>query len=519
MKEKIKKIFGDNKEIIQNYRFTFILIVINTILSLILYDEYDYNELLTALFLTNIFFFCVETFIKKDKPKLILLFISLFTSSIFNHLLYKSDNTPRVTLLIFGVYLISFLLSIYKISKKEKNFADYFLKVVNNNLVLSVAAIIIQMGLLFITFAITELLLPDSSFDIFARMEIIFAGLFVVPCEILCLTTTKVEVLKPLKFLSCYILLPIVLISMCIIYSYLIKIIATMTMPSNEVFTIITVLFVIAIPTYLLIINYDDNKFVKTFLGKLSYAFIPLVLMAMYSLGIRIYNHGITLTRYCGIIIIGLEIMFIILSFKKNHKYFHNLLVYSSILVLISLIMPYTNCISVSRTSQLRRLTNIYKEDTIYEELSTSDKNTIYSSYNYLIHELNSEKYIPKYIDKNKIMPSYIDYNEPKTTKTINYHNPTDSVPVKGYNYLETIIINQYDYYIEDMLLKSTMDEDLKETFKNELYNIIETGNITSPEITLSDNYTLYLDDFQITYNEKNKKVVSLNLDGYLLKK
>ena len=95
--------------------------------------------------------------------------------------------------------------------------------------------------------------------------------------------------------------------------------------------------------------------------------------MAMYSLGIRIYHHGITITRYYGIIIISLEIIFFILSLKRNHKYLHNLLLFSAILVLISMTIPYINCVSVSRTSQLNRLTSIYKENTIYDNLSNEE--------------------------------------------------------------------------------------------------------------------------------------------------
>ena len=524
MKEKIKKLFGDTKEIFQNYKFTFILIVINTILMLFLYEEYDYNELLTALILSNILFFSVETFIKKDKPKLFLLLISMITSGILNHILYETNNTPRIPLLIIGIYIFIVLISIYKISKQEKNFANYFLKVVNNNITLAIASFVLELGLLFITFTISELLIPDSSVDIFLKMEILLFGLFIVPGEILCLTNTKKETLKPIKFLSCYILLPIVLISLFIIYSYFIKIIITSTIPSNQIFTIITILFIITIPTYILIINYDDNKFIKEVLNKLPYTLIPIIIMAMYSLGIRIYNHGITITRYYGIIIISLEIIFFILSLKRNHKYLHNLLLFSAILVLISMTIPYINCVSVSRTSQLNRLTSIYKENTIYDNLSNEEKDIVYSSYYYLTNELDSETYIPAYIAKEKITHNYIDYTSIR--KNISYYNQDENIPVNGYNYIKVLSINEYNKEINSLQLSNIelydneLDNNhLKKIFKDYLYNIIEEGEITNPEIILDDNYKIYLEEFHLSYNKETNKLYSINISGYLLTK
>lgn len=525
MKEKIKKLFGDNKEIFQKYKFTFILIAINTILMLFLYEEYDYNELITALMLTNILFFMVETYIKNDKVKLPLLLLSVISSAGFNHILYETTNTPRIPLLIAGLYISIGLITVYKISKQTKNFSEYCLKVVNNNIILAIASFVLELGLLFITFTISELLMPDTSFDLFFKMEIIFLGLFVVPGEILCLTNTKAEALKPLKFLICYILLPIVLISMVIIYSYFIKIIVTNTLPSNQIFTIITILFVITIPTFILIINYDDNRYIKEVLNKLPYAFIPLIVMAMYSLGIRIFNHGITITRYYGIIIISLELFFLIISFKKNHKYIRSILLFSTILVLISMTIPYINCVSIARTSQLKRLTNIYQEDTNYDKLSNKEKELVYSSYYYLTSELNSEKYLPNYIDKNKITHNNVDYTQ-GDRKNINYYNREEYIPVKGFSYIKVLSNTEYNKDIDDLSLEylelysdTEKNDNLKKVFKQELQQILEVGNITDPYIKLDNQNEIYLDMFNAAYNFETNKIYSLNISGYLLTK
>ena len=525
MKEKIKNLFGSSKEIFKEYKFTFILIFITTALMLFLYDNSDYYELITALVLSGVLFFTVETFIKNENKKGIPLIGSIAVSALLNHVLYETDNTPRIPLLIAGIYVSVFIITIYKISKKHKNLSEYFIRVSSNNIIFYIASFILQLGLLFISFAITSLLITDSSYEIFARMEILYLGLFIAPGEILCLTSTKGEPLKLLKFLICYILLPIVLISMLIIYIYFVKIIITNAIPSNQIFAIITILFAIAIPTYILIMNYDDNKFIKRIINQLPYTFLPLIAMAMYSLGVRIYNYGITIPRYYGIMVIAIELCFFILSLKKNHKYMHSILLFGTALTLISMIIPYINCVSISRNSQLRRLTSIYKEDTIYENLSDEEKDIVYESYEYIKYDLNGEKYIPYYIDTSKIKYNYVDYIE-KDKKSISYHEYDKEIPIKGFSSLKEISVSEYDRNINNMDLDDIelyKDEDqnkiLKENFKNELEAIIEDGEVTNPSIKLDDKYEIYITNFSMSYDVKTNEVEYLNLNGYLLTK
>ena len=522
MKEKIKKIFGESKEIIEEYKFTFILILITTLLALFLYDDSDYNELLTTLMLSGVLFFMVETFTKKNKVKIPLLIGSVGISALFNNILYDTTSTTRIPLLILGLYATSFLVSIYKISKKTKDFHEYFLKIVNNNIALGIALSILQLGLLFITFTISELLIPNSSEDLFTKMEIIFLGLFSVPGELLCLTNTKVEAPKALKFLICYILLPIVLISMLIIYIYFAKMIITHSIPSNQIFAIITILFVIAIPTYILIMNYDDNKFIKRILNQLPWTFLPLIAMAMYSLGVRIYNYGITISRYFGIMVIALELGFFVLSLKKNHKHMRSFILYGTGIVLVSMVLPFINCVGVARTSQLRRLMSVYKEDTNYDALSTKEKNLIYDSYRYIKYDLDSEKYIPKYIDETKLTYN----NTSRVGRYISYYDHEDNISVKGFSYMKEINIDEYDVNINNMelndieLYKDKEQNDiLKIALKNELSVIIEDGDVTNPQIKLDAQYEIYIKSLSMSYNDETNEISYLNISAYLLTK
>ena len=223
MIEKIKKLIGNNKDILGSYKFTLILLLVNTIIALIDYENGDITELLTALLLSNVLFFTVETFIKEDKKKILPCLGSILVSAGINHILYETDSTYRVPFLALGFYLSIFIMTIYKISKKEENFNKYLLDIFNNNIILAISSIIIEFGLLFISIVTEELLFSNGYFDLIGRLEIIFFFLFVIPGEIICLNKTNTEELKISKLLICYILLPIVLFSELIMYIYFSK--------------------------------------------------------------------------------------------------------------------------------------------------------------------------------------------------------------------------------------------------------------------------------------------------------
>ncbi len=87
MIEKIKKLIGNNKDILLNYKFTLILLLINTIIMVIDLDNNDLTELLTALLLSNVLFFTRKTFSNKGEKKIIPLLSSTLLSWLIKHFL------------------------------------------------------------------------------------------------------------------------------------------------------------------------------------------------------------------------------------------------------------------------------------------------------------------------------------------------------------------------------------------------------------------------------------------------
>ena len=525
MIEKIKKLIGNNKDILLNYKFTLILLLINTIIMVIDLDNNDLTELLTALLLSNVLFFTVETFINKDKKKIIPLLASTLISFGINHILYETDMTLRIQFLILGFYVSIFIMTIYKISKKEENFNKYLLTVFNNNIVLAISSLILEFGLLFISIVTEELLFPNSYFELTLRLEIIFFFLFIVPGEIICLNKTNTEELKISKPLICYILLPIVLFSELIMYIYFFKILLTWTMPENILFTFITILIVIAFPTFILIDNYaKESKFITMINKYVKYSFIPIMIMQLISISIRLFAHGVTITRYFCIMIMAFEIITFILLFKK--KNLHSVLIYATILVVIAFIVPFVNSVAISRASQINRLTAIYKEDTDYDKLTIDEKDEIYDIYSYIDYELDAEKYLPNYIDKDKIRHTYIDYKT-DAERNINYQNREKEFDIEGYTKFKSLDVSEYHYgnpvkvnnlTLDDLYLTNTAtDKEIIETFKRYLANEMEAEEITNNVVILNDNYKYYITYFNMNYNIALQEISNVTIEGYLL--
>lgn len=523
MKDNVIKLFGNSKGIFLNYKFTFGLIFINTLLLIFSINNTDNNEFVTALLFSNVLFFFVESFTIKDKNKILFLLSSVILSGVLNHILYVTENGPRIPILIFGIYIGIFLLTMYLIAKKEDNFYNYILRVFNNNIVLFISSIIIELGLLFITIVIDNLLLTNSDFNLYLKMEILFIGLFVVPGEIIALTNKNNDFLKLVKPLILYVLVPIVILLFIIIYIYLIKIIITFNIPKNSIFMIITALFIISFPTWLLLNNYKGISNIYDITIKyLPYLFILLIGMQIYSLFIRVYEYGFTISRYFGFTFILFEVGSIILSKIKNSKYLNRIFLFGMMLVLCSFSLPFINCISISSYSQVKIITSIYMEDTNIDMLDTDSKNKLDSAYNYLVNNLNGEKYLPTYIDKTKIEFDHYSYLDDRGY--INFDNKVKEIDISEYNKISKITIYESLYSshkkLDELSFKELNIYDnsiLKENLLLYLNIVLDKGNVSDYVVKLDDNYTLFIDSLYITYDKETRELSRLEIDGYIL--
>jgi hypothetical protein len=282
---------------------------------------------------------------------------------------------------------------------------------------------------------------------------------------------------------------------------YIIKILLLRYMPSNQIFRILSALFLIGLPIWTMISSFEEETLLDKINGKLPLLFIPFVFLQIYSIGIRIQKNGITELRYLCLIFILFEIIYIIIYLKNKEKVSKMLLIII-LLTIISTIMPYINMFSISNLSQYNNL-KIYKKKNEYTD---EDRVKIYGAYYYLEHSVEGEKYIDNYLteeEKNEIIEfNYDDNSEPNNTKNIYATKDFDYIEIEGYKKL--YIIDAYSYNNDETL---TIDEQ----FGNISFNTQSDDKIELDIALLINKYIQHEQNLDIFFKENNEIMIDNN--------
>ena len=139
-----------------------------------------------------------------------------------------------------------------------------------------------------------------------------------------------------------------VFIGFVIFYIYLIKIIAKLEMPSNQVFAVCTCLFSMGLFTSLMSLGINEVSKYNTAIKFLPIAFIPALILQIISIALRIAQHGLTSARYIGVMVIIFEIVYLV--FYILDEILHNkkvklekVLLIASLLIFIACFVPKIN--------------------------------------------------------------------------------------------------------------------------------------------------------------------------------
>ena len=174
--------------------------------------------------------------------------------------------------------------------------------------------------------------------------------------------------------------------SICMIvmgYGYVLKLILMRTMPSNEIFGILTALFFVSVPVWIMNEAYRDDSMRSRVASILPYAFAPLILMQIYSVAVRVMDYGFTPERYLGVMVILFEAI-TILFFKISRERSERLLLVIAVLTVISVAVPGINMYSVSSRSQKYFLDLYQQKVQAGEEYIAQNKGSYEQTWKYL---------------------------------------------------------------------------------------------------------------------------------------
>lgn len=214
-----------------------------------------------------------------------------------------------------------------------------------------------------------------------------------------------------LKVFSQYILLPLLLLYLVILYVYGGKIIALWDWPKGVVSWLIVAVSVLGIFTFLLIHPYgqkEENSWIKKFTKIFYFLVVPLILLLFLAISIRLADYGITINRYI-IILLGVWLTLVSGYFiigKNNIKFIPISL---CAMMLLMSFGPWS-MFSVSERSQANRLEHILEEHGILNDGKIINEQNIVIDSNYYQQDFENPNTTLISDSINNEIKSIIDY-------------------------------------------------------------------------------------------------------------
>ncbi|MEN2282428.1 DUF4153 domain-containing protein [Algoriphagus sp. SE2] len=349
-------------------------------------DEFDQQLSLVNLLLTLALgvplFFCVDILIEKLKLDftkrlfgwgIALIILTLIYFSFPEENTFTTTRIPYIRYIIYNLtahLLVAFLS--YWNEKSDLTFWKF-----NENLFLRIVlatfySLVIFTGISLALAAIRTLfsveIEPKTFFEIFIFTVGIFNTWFFlsgVPRNLEERISLK-SYPKGFKIFTQFILIPLLLVYLAILYFYGAKIILTWDWPKGIVSYMIIAISVLGIFTNLLLFPIQDQKestWIKTFYRAFYFLLIPLIVLLFLAIGIRIQDYGLTVNRYI-ILLMGIWLTLIVCYFTFGPARIKIIPISLAFFMIIGSFGPW-GMFSLSESRQVDRLEKILTDSNI----------------------------------------------------------------------------------------------------------------------------------------------------------
>ncbi len=395
---KLKTSFADYKVTIIGITLLTIYGAISSILpygyelSFFLYEEVFFEVLL--LFCTASLF--VETcFARNRKARLLGFAGAALAAGLFTFGLELDESvqiaqfsgallSQSARRFVVGYVLLLLASTLYLCFKKaHMQFEKYALKVFSNLFKTFIVYMILITGVTIIIGIVEVLFLEYSSLYLNPAGSLLVTGLYLAPNCIVALNDMKSEPGTFSYMIVKYVLTALTICAAVIVYLYVLKILILWEIPSNEIFSILSALFCFGMPIWIMAGYYQDGTIYSRLIAAMPYIFAPLIFLQVYSIGIRIWQYGMTTNRYLGMMLIVFEIGTLLIwhFFKGKHE---KILPFFCILVVISVFVPGMNMYRLSNSWQLFYLKKYYQAAGAGQQLSYLEYERLTGAWKYL---------------------------------------------------------------------------------------------------------------------------------------
>lgn len=547
IKKSFKSIIQGVKNAVERFPITIIVIFLYMLfLAIIIDTDWIADEVLEYVSYFTLYFSAGAFFteaIFNNKEKTSIVFYILFSLAAIAFIVIQEMAWGAQFLDIWWKFIVCYIstlviVGVYFLAKKSnKDFPEYMLKLVINWTKTSVVYWILAIGIAIISSIFIYLILDGDGYSLILRLELILVGIYYFPKMLYSFVDIENEVNNFFKGLIKYVLNSLVIIAFAIIYMYIVKILILRDMPKNQIFRILSALFVVGMPIWTMVSYFKDESFLHKISVKLPLAFIPFIFLQIYTIGLRISEYGLTPSRYMCVALIIFEIIYTLVYILKKQKIGGLLLVFNA-MIIISILVPRINMFKTSDLSQAKIL-QMYNDK---KDLSDEEKEKIYGAYEYLTDSEDGEKYIndiltKKAIEEVKEFYAITKDNEISKVEYISYYGDLEEINIKGYSTLKCVRAydyaynakksvkecfsnlkignSQHDYYIT-VDLEDTIEEYIENYLENsvEFYEYFESNN----EIKFDDK-KLIIKRLDIDYIKDTEKIKTYSIEGYLLEK
>ena len=298
------------------------------------------------------------------------------------------------------------------------------------------------------------------------------------------LQQTIIQFNKALEVFVKYILIPLIILYLIILYSYSFKILFQWELPKGWVSYLVTALAILGLQVQVFIhpVQKDLNSWtINRFYPWFYILLLPLIVLLFVAIFRRIYDYGVTENRYLVLVIafwiFGVA-LYMLLSKSKNLK----ILPVSLFVLAILSSFGFWGVFEVSKKSQVKQFINVFEKVTKNGKLASREQyEQLTSIITYLdkreavfnLDEIigislttnNSNSPMPKfrnhdYLDPIIILDSLditVDPNDLSTLKSTDdyYHyyanDKTQNLNIEGYSHLSPMRLNGYNDYNQEI--------------------------------------------------------------------
>lgn len=429
--------------------------------------------------------------------------------------------------------------------------------------------LVLNIAVILIVEIIDSLLFHMKVWRVETYIQLLLSALAYFPTCLLAVSDTSEDNAAFTKKFVSYVLLPCVWIAMFVIYLYVVKIIVTQEVPSNEIFSICASLFAIGMPIWMMASGFVEEKSsrYKKLIHITKYIYAPFILLEIYSMSVRVKVYGLTEQRYAAWMFILLQVIYILwekiyaryarlAGRKKTYNnqadtgdtgtehaneinqtktqinwHYENLILVLVGFLFVGLLLPFGNAQYLSYQSQKNR----------FVKNQTSDKEVAAEAYDYLRGNAYGRRYIKTNLTEaeqdelHSMMYGGDTHDSEQWESVYFYADPIEEkgIIIDGYAKIYTMTahwneestIENYEnktITVGDSEYKNVDFTSCISYYKN-LENKRENQEINEKdivyEIQVSDTEKLIITYISFEIDEKQDKINRMFMKGYMLTK